>query len=63
VPKKPEFLQLVSKFFRNTKGTVAVEYGIIITAMFLAIIPGFLYVSSGISVKFRDIAAYLASFA
>lgn len=62
MPELHEFSEVVSKFFRDAKGTVAVEYGIIATAMFLAIIPGFLYVSSGILVKFQDIAAFLAAF-
>ena len=45
-------------FLKNTRGTVAVEYGVIITAMFLAIIPRFLYVSTGIRIKFEALASY-----
>lgn len=43
------------------RGAVAVEYGIIVTAMFAAIIPGFLYVASGIQVKFSDIGGYFGN--
>ena len=43
------------------RGAVAVEYGIIVTAMFAAIIPGFLYVASGIQVKFSDIGGYFVN--
>jgi Flp pilus assembly pilin Flp len=41
----------IRQFFRCESGTVAVEYGVIVTAMFLALIPGFLYVSSALGLK------------
>ena len=63
MPKLHEISGVVSKFFRDARGTVAVEYGIIATAMFLAIIPAFIYVSTGIMVKFQSIADFLAAFA
>ncbi|MCB1380465.1 MAG: hypothetical protein KDK89_19165 [Alphaproteobacteria bacterium] len=40
------------------KGTVAVEYTVITSAMFLAIIPGFYYVSSSVGLKFDTLAHY-----
>lgn len=39
-------------------GAVAVEYVIIAAAMFLALIPSFLYVASGMTTKFSDIGSY-----
>ncbi len=42
-------------------GAVAVEYGIIAIAMFAAIVPGFLYVASGIQTKFSDIGGYFGT--
>jgi Flp pilus assembly pilin Flp len=48
-------------FLKDQRGTVAVEYGIIAMAMFAAIIPGFLYVASGIQLKFEDIGSYFGS--
>lgn len=52
---------LVSKWFRDANGSTAVEYGIITTAMFLAIIPAFLYVATGIQVKFVSLTSYFLS--
>jgi Flp pilus assembly pilin Flp len=52
---------MVSSFFREAKGAAAVEYGVIVMAMFLAIIPAFLYVSTGISLKFKNLTDYFAS--
>lgn len=49
-------------FCRNTAGTVAVEYAIIASAMFLALIPGFIYVSSGIRAKFEFLIDYFDMF-
>ena len=42
------------------RGTVAVEYVVIAAAMFLALIPSFLYVASGMSTKFSSIGGYFA---
>jgi len=39
---------------------MAVEYVLIAAAMFGAIIPAFLYVASGISVKFSSINSYFS---
>ena len=55
------FANLVDRLMRCERGAVAVEYGIIVTAMFAAIIPGFLYVASGIQVKFSDIGGYFGN--
>ena len=49
---------VVSKFLRDANGATAVEYGIIATAMFLAIIPAFIYVSTGIMIKFQSLSDY-----
>lgn len=49
-------------FFRNAAGTVAVEYAVIAGAMFLALIPGFIYVSSGIRAKFEFLIDYFDMF-
>ena len=51
----------VKSLLRSDSGAVAVEYGIIVTAMFAAIVPGFLYVASGIQVKFSDIGGYFGN--
>jgi Flp pilus assembly pilin Flp len=48
----------VNKFLRCQNGTVAVEYGIIATAMFLALIPSFLYVASGMNLKFMSLTDF-----
>lgn len=53
---------MVAGFLRHCGGATAVEYGVIAMAMFLAIIPAFLYVSTGISVKFQGIVDYFATF-
>jgi Flp pilus assembly pilin Flp len=51
----------LQEFWLCSKGATAVEYGIIVMAMFLAIIPGFLYVSTGVTKKFQGIANYFGS--
>ena len=58
---KSGFFAVVKTFLRNTSGAAAVEYGVIIMAMFGAIIPAFLYVSTGITVKFQSITNYFES--
>ena len=42
------------------RGAVAVEYVVIAAAMFLALIPSFLYVASGMTTKFSSIGGYFA---
>lgn len=59
--KLREVAGVVSKFLRDANGATAVEYCIIATAMFLAIIPAFLYVSTGIMVKFQSLSDYFIS--
>lgn len=44
-------MRKIRRFFQCENGAVAVEYGVIVTAMFLALIPGFLYVSSALGIK------------
>lgn len=61
VPNLREVAGVVSKFLRDANGATAVEYGIIATAMFLAIIPAFIYVSTGIMIKFQSLTAYFVS--
>ena len=41
----------IRQFLQCESGTVAVEYVVIAAAMFLALIPGFLYVSSALGVR------------
>ena len=48
---RKEEIRNIMQFLRYESGTVAVEYGVIVTAMFLALIPGFLYVSSVLGIK------------
>ena len=43
------------------RGAVAIEYVLIATAMFLALIPSIYYVSSGMSQKFSSIGGYFSS--
>ncbi len=50
--------QKTVRFFKCESGTVAVEYVVMAAAMFLALIPSFLYVASGIGVKFSTISDY-----
>lgn len=45
----------IRQFFQCQSGAVAVEYGVIVMAMFLALIPGFLYVSSALGIKLSSI--------
>lgn len=40
------------------RGAVAVEYVVIAAAMFLALIPSFLYVASGMTTKFSSIGGF-----
>jgi Flp pilus assembly pilin Flp len=61
VHKSRDVLRVVSEFFRDVEGATAVEYGIIATAMFLAIIPAFLYVSTGIMIKFQSLTDFFNS--
>ena len=53
---------LVKEYLSSDSGASAVEYSIIAMAMFLAIIPAFLFVSTGISLKLDAIGDYFASF-
>lgn len=59
--KPADYFMVVSKFLRHSGGAAAVEYGIVAMAMFMAIIPAFLYVSTGIQLKFQTITSYFAS--
>jgi Flp pilus assembly pilin Flp len=47
-------------FLNADKGAVAIEYAIISVAMFLAIVPGFFYVSTAVQQKLFDIGSYFA---
>lgn len=53
-------LHALKSLLKNDQGAVAVEYAIIAIAMFLAIIPSFLFVSSAVGVKLTDVAGYLS---
>jgi Flp pilus assembly pilin Flp len=50
--------RVIAQFLRCESGSVAVEYVIMAAAMFLALIPSFLYVASGIGIKFSTISDY-----
>ena len=49
---------IVKSFLSCQRGAVAVEYVVIAAAMFLALIPGFLYVASGMTLKFSSVGTY-----
>lgn len=49
------------QFLKCESGTVAVEYVVMAAAMFLALIPSFLYVASGIGIKFSTISDYFGA--
>jgi Flp pilus assembly pilin Flp len=56
-----DLTSLVSKALRDEGGAAAVEYGVIVMALFMAIIPAFVYVSTGIAVKLQSITGYFES--
>lgn len=53
-------LQLVRHYACCRSGAVAVEYVVIASAMFGALIPAFLYVASGMGTKFTSITSYFS---
>lgn len=58
--KSNGFSRLTSAFRACENGAVAIEYVIIAAAMFLALIPSFLYVASGMTTKFSSVGGYFA---
>ena len=48
-------------YFKDDIGAVAVEYAIIAVAMFLAIIPSFIYVADAVGAALLEIGGYFAS--
>ncbi len=54
------FSRLAVGFLGCESGAVAVEYVVIAAAMFLALIPSFLYVASGMATKFSGIEGYFS---
>ena len=58
--KRKDFSRLAGGFLGCESGAVAVEYVIIAAAMFLALIPSFLYVASGMLAKFSSVGGYFA---
>ncbi len=46
-------------YLNCTSAAVAIEYAIIAVAMFLALVPGFYYVSSAVQQKFAFIGNFL----
>ena len=56
--KMKAFRKSISAFFHCDRGAVAVEYVVIAAAMFLALIPSFLYVASGMMTKFSSVSGY-----
>jgi Flp pilus assembly pilin Flp len=61
VRKANQSTSIVSRFLRHESGSAAVEYAVVAMAMFMAIIPAFVYVSSGIGLKFQSIVSYFSS--
>lgn len=53
-------LQLVRRYINCRRGTVAVEYVVIASAMFTALIPAFLYVASGMGTKLSSITSFFS---
>lgn len=51
-------VHILSKWSKSQSGAAAVEYSVIAFAMFGAIIPAFLYVASGMGIKFTAITDY-----
>ncbi len=47
-----------TSFLACERGAVAIEYVVIAAAMFLALIPSFLYVASGMTTKFSSVSGY-----
>ncbi len=58
--KSSGFSSLAKAFRVCESGAVAVEYVMIAAAMFLALIPSFLYVASGMTNKFSSVGGYFA---
>jgi Flp pilus assembly pilin Flp len=52
------FMAKAREFLACEIGAVAIEYVVIAAAMFLALIPSFLYVASGMTAKFSSIGGY-----
>lgn len=52
------FVRQFRAFLDCTNGAVAIEYVVIAAAMFLALIPSFLYVASGMTTKFSSVGGY-----
>jgi Flp pilus assembly pilin Flp len=45
----------IERYLRSQSGAVAVEYGMIVAALALAIYPAFHLITSGVQVRFQDI--------
>jgi Flp pilus assembly pilin Flp len=57
--------QLIARarqFIASQSGAVAIEYGLIAAAMFLAIYPAFFLITSALGVKFQNVAAAFSFF-
>jgi Flp pilus assembly pilin Flp len=52
---------LVSEVLRDQSGAAAVEFGIIVMALFMAIIPAIIYVSTGLAAKLQTVTNYFDS--
>ena len=49
---------VVQRFRDCQSGATAVEYGIIAMAMFLALIPAFIYVAAAMEIKFTGVTSF-----
>jgi Flp pilus assembly pilin Flp len=56
--RRTVFARTLTRFRASEDGAMAVEYVLIAAAMFSAIIPAFLYVASGMGIKFSSITGY-----
>jgi Flp pilus assembly pilin Flp len=56
--KYRNIIRVTGAYLRCENGAVAVEYVLIASAMFVALIPSFLYVASGMLLKFSSVQGY-----
>jgi Flp pilus assembly pilin Flp len=53
---------LIRAFWACESGAAAVEYGVIATAMFLALIPAFIYVAAAMEIKYTSVTSFFNGF-
>ncbi len=55
-------MDVVRRFRECESGAVAVEYSVIAVAMFLALVPAFIYVAAAMEVKFTSVTSFFNGF-